>query len=86
MKQAASQKPAQKETIYLLSSAIYSEPLALNLKVQTCGKKKRQQIIRLTKPALTLINALSAKVLWNSLFIYYKALISVNVIQEIIWL
>lgn len=29
----------------MLASAIYSEPLALNLKVQTCGKKKRQQII-----------------------------------------
>jgi len=70
----------------LLSSAIYSEPLALNLKVQACGKKRRQQIIQLTKSALTLINALSVKVLWNSLFIQEKTLISANVIQEIIWL
>lgn len=30
--------------------------------MQACGKKKRQQIIQLTKSALTLINALSAKV------------------------
>lgn len=52
----------------MLASAIYSEPLALNLKVQTSDKKKRQQIISLTKSALILINALSAKAPLNTLF------------------